>query len=159
MLRNVPPFFIRYWIIVVFFVALTIQMYLVFGHDLTAWKGGGFGMFSVIQDREIELEAVAVDGAVYRDIDGTLNRDFRRVQKLPLDRHFHRLARGIERSTWYYDDVEDRLTSDPEEAEVAEAVRLTSLKLSLWEVHYDNRQRLAVPHLMKQKTYEFNRAD
>ncbi len=146
----------RYGVIFAFFVALAIQMYLVFWHDLTAWKGGGFGMFSAIDDREIELEAIAADGAVYQAFDATLNPALRRMRKLPLDRHFRRLARHIEHSTWYYDDVENRLTSDVTDIETAEAIQLRSLTLSLWEIDYDKKAHLATPRLMKQKTYEFN---
>ena len=146
--------FIPYLVIWVFFVFLAIQMFLVFVHDFTAWKGGGFGMFSAIDDRSLKVKAYTSDGEVYDDFDEVFDDDLRLIRKLPMNKYFDRFSDRVRYSDWYYDPEEKWLTDYKKDEDSFVPVTLVKLEMQVWEVIYDKKNHTAVPNIMEQHVYD-----
>ncbi|MCC5949771.1 MAG: hypothetical protein JJT89_15065 [Nitriliruptoraceae bacterium] len=102
-----------------------LQVWGVTQHDLSQWKGGGFGMFSTVDanaNRVLDVRLVTEEGAfpltpaelvgvapqgTGRFVSGTLT--------LPTDDRLDRIAELAERSAWYLDE-QGAATSDPSSA-------------------------------------------
>jgi hypothetical protein len=75
------------------------QAALVFGHDLSAWKGGGFGMFSTLDHegwRAVRLYVQDEGAKAPRrtPLPPSLRREVRRARILPTQGSLARLARA-----------------------------------------------------------------
>ncbi len=151
--KNTIPL-IGYLVIGMFFVFLSLQMYLVFKHDFTAWKGGGFGMFSAIDDRHLTVRIYTDEGIIYEDFDRVFDDDLRLIRKMPMDKKFDEFSVMVEKTAWYYDPDKNWIT-DISLNEEAEEVNVVALDISVWEVIYDKRNHVAVPNLMKKRRYNF----
>jgi hypothetical protein len=71
--------------------------------SLTAWKGGGFGMFSTLDDaphRSIRIVVEAPDRSEEITPAPSLTRDAIRATTLPTDRQLRRLANAVAAREW-----------------------------------------------------------
>ena len=60
-----------------------MQVVLTQTHTLTPWKGGGFGMFSVVTDWSLEISATDAEGRTLQvDAHSLLDRNYRLYQRL-----------------------------------------------------------------------------
>ena len=81
--------FLEYWLPSVILIGVaTLQIYLAYTANLTPWKGGGFGMFAVIDSpsmRVISVEALTEEGEIINlDLFRTLDSStIRRLRSLP----------------------------------------------------------------------------
>lgn len=70
---------------------------------LTPWKGGGFGMFSTIDDQDYRRVRiwVHVDGATYPgDVGSAFTRDLARARFLPREKAVEKLGRKLVDAIW-----------------------------------------------------------
>ena len=72
-----------------------LQVYLVRAHDLSPWKGGGFGMFSTNDDEARRIEVWVIESEGERQID--VSRDMRvlRIATFPTDERLIAMGRKI----------------------------------------------------------------
>ncbi len=79
------------------------QQYLVRAHNLTPWKGGGFGMFSTNEGPGTRLLRAAIttsDGTFDVDIPSNLSRLARLAQAMPTEERLLALASAMARQQW-----------------------------------------------------------
>jgi hypothetical protein len=90
-------------------------------HDLTPWRGGGFGMFSTVDvptARFFRLYLATDEGEIPAPLPATLAISFREVQTLPTEAGLRRLAGQLAAATWAVPDLPrielERVTEAPE---------------------------------------------
>jgi hypothetical protein len=94
----------RYGVASLLVVVAFVHVYFVHAKSLTAWKGGGFGMFStvdagrvlrfeLIDDRGISYRATVPDDAQVRELHAL-------VRKLPSETNVERLVHELARCVW-----------------------------------------------------------
>lgn len=144
------PAWVR-WLPVGLLVAVALhQQYLVHTQDLTAWKGGGFGMFSTVDELHrrmvfayllTEAGEVAVPLDSHQDAFGRL---YWRTAALPHGDHAGRLAREVARRDWFTV-VDDALPESPAIAVPAgqapgdaPPVVFDAVRLEVWRLQFDS---------------------
>jgi hypothetical protein len=73
---------------------------------LTAWKGGGFGMFSTVDSpsaRFIRIELTTDHGAVRVSVPSELQRDAARLREAPNEAGLHAFAASVANGSWVAD--------------------------------------------------------
>jgi hypothetical protein len=81
--------------------------------DLTAWKGGGFGMFSTLDHgayRGVDIVVDAPDRSESLDIPGSLEVSAARAAACPTDRLLRALAEGVAAREQRYQRAVSRVT-------------------------------------------------
>lgn len=160
-------------------VALTLvastQIFLAHTAELTAWKGGGFGMFAT-PDRH---DHRAVRATVETD-QGTIELDlysmrlasspedrkrFTNARALPRDRELARLHEVIARSDWAIEDgvarfdswAEDEDRSIPRLLRGSRQVDPRHLTITVWRVDYSRSDRRITPRPVGEHRTEYDR--
>lgn len=88
--RLLPPLLLT--------VVALLQIVLARTADLTAWKGGGFGMFSTLDHgayRSVDIVVDAPDRSESLEIPPSLEIAAARAAAFPVDRLMRDLARGV----------------------------------------------------------------
>jgi hypothetical protein len=94
-------------------VVAVIQMSLAQAVDLTAWKGGGFGMFSTLDHGAYRGVDIIVDGperSESLEIPGSLEVAAARAAACPTDRLLRTLAEGVTAREQRYQRAVSRVT-------------------------------------------------
>jgi len=102
-------------------VVALFQTYQALRHELTPWRGGGFGMFSTVDvpsARFFRLYLATDEGEIPAPLPATLAISFREIQTLPTEESLDRLARRLAAATWAVPDLPlvalERVTEAPE---------------------------------------------
>lgn len=77
--------------------------YQVAANDLTAWEGGGFGMFSTVDKRQVRFvrcELITATGAVRARLPGHLDTYVEQLRALPTQERADELAEYLDRAAW-----------------------------------------------------------
>jgi len=80
-----------------------VHAYQVHRHDLSPWRGGGFGMFSTVDipnARFLRLYLTTEEGEVPAPLPPTLSISILEVQTLPTEEGLRRLAARLAAATW-----------------------------------------------------------
>ncbi len=99
------------------------QLYAVRAHDLTPWKGGGFGMFAstdVGPTRRLEVSMLRGASSVRVQIPEELREQAGRVRRLPTPERLEALGRAVG-------------VALPDSAGVYRAIRV-----EFWRIHFDD---------------------
>ena len=72
-----------------------LQVYLVRAHDLSPWKGGGFGMFSTNDDEARHIEVWVIESEGERQIDVTGDLRVLQYAAFPTDERLIAMGRKI----------------------------------------------------------------
>ena len=119
-------------------VVASVQVTLARTVGLSAWKGGGFGMFSTTDDSGRRLVRVFVNAPERSEelrIPASLDNAARRAAVLPADRQLSRLARGVvERERRYQRPVD-------------------TVRIETWRIEYAPATLAASTHLMREFEY------
>ena len=108
------PLLIRYAAPALLVVVALIEITVAHTTELTPWKGGGFGMFSTVDDpdaRWVRCFVVANGHAVPVSIPSDVERDVQVLQAMPSHPRLMRLAFHIARARW----VTEAFDRDPKE--------------------------------------------
>lgn len=80
------------------FLVAAVQLNLVVHHELDPWKGGGFGMFSTIDNpstRVLRVVAVTADGLVPLEMPSAVYAAERSARALPSEERLGRVAERL----------------------------------------------------------------
>ena len=92
-----------------------IQIYLAHTQNLTAWKGGGFGMFSTVDSsgaRFFRASLVTSSETFPIEIPQHLRRIARKARAIPTKKHLDHLAKALLEETWIPYEYDQFLASD-----------------------------------------------
>jgi len=90
-----PDRLYRMFVPVLLVTVASVQIYLAKTHDLTPWKGGGFGMFSTVDDpwaRWVRCYAIADGREVATEVPDDLDRAAARLRAMPSQEGLRRFA-------------------------------------------------------------------
>ena len=88
---------------VLLMVIACLQLYLAHVHDLTPWKGGGFGMFCTVDSRGarfLRIYLMTDEGETPVKIPRHLYSQVREVRSIPTAERLERLATELAQATW-----------------------------------------------------------
>ena len=128
-----------------------IQFYYAHNYALSAWKGGGFGMFSTVDSPEARFFRIylMVDGIEAPvKMPNHLSQLAYKVRTIPTISNLELLAQRLVKSTWITDEgplnkstdakPKFHLQQDDESAISAKTpLRVQSLCIELWRFHFD----------------------
>jgi hypothetical protein len=90
------------------------QIYMVFKKNLTPWKGGGFGMFAMIdrlENRPVHITLISSEKEYIVDARDLLDRqEYYRVKSRPDRKILERLATNVLNRKWLYQPDDNQLT-------------------------------------------------
>jgi hypothetical protein len=92
------------------------QIYLARTHDLTPWKGGGFGMFSTVDEpnmRWLVCRVTANGREVAVALPDAVRDDERRERAMPSHARLQKIARIVARARWVNRDFDANDENDP----------------------------------------------
>lgn len=126
------------------------QIYLAETRDLTAWKGGGFGMFSTLDGRDnrrLIITLVRGNGAEQRRVHAELPKDEKirllaeRARALPTRERLQELGRALAKQPFRLVGKGDtgrppraKVLTSPREQERTQRAEFDAVELVLWKV-------------------------
>ena len=128
---SVPP--------VLLVMVAVCQIGLAKAAGLTAWKGGGFGMFSTLDHgayRGVDVVIEAADRSEAQDIPPSLEELAARAATYPSDWLLRRLAEGIVARERRYDRA------------------VTAVRLTVWHTEFDRRTLAASERTLRAFVYQ-----
>ncbi len=117
------------------------QLFLVYTQHLTPWHGGGFGMFSTIDDglnRSLRVALLESGGQRTVEIPHELDEQSDRIQALPSERAMQRFASAL---ALFY---------------TAQGLSFTSLRVEVWRTHYTTKQMQPIDRLIADTKWPVN---
>jgi hypothetical protein len=112
----------------------SVQIYLAKTHDLTPWKGGGFGMFSTVDDpsaRRIRCYAVAEGREVAIAVPDDLNRAAVRLRAMPSQGGLQRMAADLGRMRFVNREYDKNVEAEMRQS--ASLARKEDLLAACWQ--------------------------
>lgn len=134
------------------------QIYLAQSETLSAWKGGGFGMFSTVdqpQSRWVRAHMetasdrhVLLLGSPATDPPG-LGRMVRRARAMPSQGALDDLAAAVGHASWTVDQGQLRAVTDPSTA----AIEVDAVEIEVLRLRYTRRSSTAAAQLIGSATW------
>ena len=136
-----------------------LQIYLSSYHDLTVWKGGGFGMFSDFRHRRIVVQLLTEEGPVRLDRRGPLRWVYRRVEAFPSEANMRRVVDAIVARDWVWKMRSKRRVGriylgDPARLDESRSLSFDAVKLQVWLIRYDRELDALRSELVVERTLE-----
>lgn len=140
-----------------------LQLYLTHSHDLSPWKGGGFGMFASVDRVEHRTVRAAFQGSQAKPINvhafATLSFPDRvlvdRALSMPTAPALQRLAERIDELSWSETPTGVLVPSSADDPpQPLPATAYPEIVLSVWRVQYDAAENVATPVRLRELTLE-----
>lgn len=136
-----------------------LQLYLAHNHDLSPWKGGGFGMFAAVDRVEHRVVRATFEGVARQPIDVQAVAELSypdkqlvdRALSMPTQAALARLAARMDDLTWVTTADGVLTPADDDEASTADvsSEQYPALSVSVWRLRYDGSSDVASPEQLR----------
>lgn len=139
--KKIIPFLIPFLLIL---VAIN-QQYLAHFHDLSPWKGGGFGMFSTIKGPSSRFLRVFIStqkGETPVQLSKTNKKKLLEIKTIPTKNKLEKFGQNLLLKHWKFNG-EDEIISFEMNSKVIdkqlETIKVESIRIELWEYNYERK--------------------
>jgi hypothetical protein len=141
-----------------------VQLTLAHSLGLTPWKGGGFGMFSTVDQPAFRFVRVEVTDRAGRTLsvamdqyvdDAEVGALVERARAMPNQRALHRIAADVRDRSWTRrDGLALPLASDEPGTDIGGPLDLSSVTVSVWAFMFDAETEQLTPRLVHSGTWQ-----